>query len=152
MNLRSLAPTTALLTAIALTGPAQTVSAAEAPPSLAPTAEPATASTADPGLVERNRKLSQKMQSGERKLIAGRLMLVPAGLLFVGGTAMGAVGGRNDRNGLLAGGVVAALAGAGLAAGGVVLMLRGKKEIDAANRGELSLHPTLGGAALRLRF
>lgn len=116
---------------------------------------PAPTSAPDPLLVERNRKLSEKMQYGERRLIAGRIA-AGIGITFVavGGMmfAIAGVRGRLDEaqpTGLWAGGgLMMGLGVAGLAAG-IVLWVRGSRIVKEANRGELSLRPHATGLGLR---
>lgn len=116
---------------------------------------PAPTSAPDPLLVERNRKLSEKMQYGERRLIAGRIA-AGIGITFVavGGMmfAIAGVRGRLDEaqpSGLWAGGgLMMGLGVAGLAAG-IVLWVRGSRIVKEANRGELSLRPHATGFGLR---
>ena len=136
------------------TDPARTAPA-PAPQPVPTYVVPAPTSGPDPRLVERNRKLSEKMQYGERRLIAGR---IAAGIGFtfvvVGGVmfAIAGVRGRLDDEqptGLWAGGgVMMGLGVVGLVSG-AVLWVRGSRIVKEANRGELSLRPQVTGLGLR---
>lgn len=119
------------------------------PPVVAPPAEASAPQPAalDPALVARNRQLTARAQRGDRFLIAGRVVGSVAGLVMGGGIAMLVVHYVTDREGrelLVAGAVLTGVGGA-FHAGSGGLVLHGKREVEAARRGQLRPAHTRGG-------
>ena len=104
-----------------------------------PTRAVVAAAQVDPDLVERNAALSRRSQRGDRFMIGGRITAIAGGLSLATGITMLILDrvADPDGEGLLVGGAV--LTGFGVAASltGGGLALYGKREIDAARRGEL---------------
>ncbi len=108
----------------------------------------------DPDLVERNAALSRRSQRGDRFMIGGRITAAAGGLFLATGITMLVLDAVSDPDGkgLLVGGAVLTGFGVGLSITGGGLALYGKRESDAARRGELSLDPPIGpGQAIVVR-
>lgn len=139
-----------LVAALGSTPPAPALLHAQDPATVAPAPAP----EPDPALVEKNRKLSEQSQAGDRDLIIGRVGLAGAGLFLGGAIGLGVgahfVEGKNP--GMVAGAVILGVASAGLVGGSVFFMLRGRKRMQAARRGELLVGVTPTSVSLGIRF
>lgn len=115
------------------------------------TTEPAVAEdpfATDDDLADRNRKLSQKMQQGEQKMILGRIGVAAGGTLFLGGLGATVAGGVLKNKPALGVGIPLMLIGAAGAGVSTVFAIRGHREVKEAQAGNLSFWGDRNGGGI----